>query len=147
MQSLFRVLVVIGVVLSEAACSLLPDQKAVEVAPSEKATPWQSGKGYPTSPEGVVQAFLVAYQEDPQMMLQYLDQSVFGGWTPEAIVENLQFNGMIDSFAIRNATVNNDPAEAIVIVDILFSGEVLQRSFLLTPNGLYWSIYSIARSE
>ena len=147
MKSLFRILVFFTILTNVAACSILPDQPKSEAVPSIKATPWESGKGYPTSPEGVVQAFLVAYQEEPQMMLQYLDQGVFGGWTPESIVENLQFNGMIDSFAIRNATVNNDPAEAVVIVDILIGGEVLQRSFLLTPHDLYWTIYSITRIE
>jgi hypothetical protein len=147
MKILFRGFVLIVFVVTAAACSLFPGQQSAGVVPSEKATPWQSGIGYPTSPEGVVQAFLVAYQEEPDMMLQYLDQSVFGGWTPESIVENLQFNGMIDSFAIRNATVNNDPAEAVVVVDILISGELLQRSFLLTPHDLYWTIYSITRFE
>ncbi len=147
MKFFFCGLLIVFFMITVTACSILTNQQSAGAAPSEKATPWQSGKAYPTSPEGVVQAFLVAYQEEPQMMLQYLDQSVFGGWTPESIVENLQFNGMMDSFAIRNATVNNDPAEAVVVVDILIGGELLQRSFLLTPHDLYWTIYSIARYE
>jgi hypothetical protein len=147
MKSLFRGFVLFVFMVITASCSLFPVEQTAGEVTSVKATPWQSGKGYPTSPEGVVQAFLVAYQEEPEMMLQYLDQSVFGGWTPESIVENLHFNGMIDSFAIRNATVNNDPAEAVVVVDILISGELLQRSFLLTPHDLYWTIYSITRFD
>lgn len=95
---------------------------------------------YPTTPEGVVQAFLNAYQEEPDQMVQYLSQGQQAQSPEEDGTNLLQVEGDIDGFAVQSAAVSVDPPGAVIVVAIQTGGTEALRRFSLTKESEKWVI-------
>lgn len=100
--------------------------------------PAQGEEDYPATPEGVVQAFLNAYQEQPDQMGQYLRQAQQASEEDKANL--LQIEGDIDGFAIQSAAVSVDPPGAVIVVAIQTGGTEALRRFSLTRQNEKWVI-------
>jgi hypothetical protein len=95
---------------------------------------------YPTSPEGVVQAFLATYDVNPQEALAYLTTGAQSNFNASL----LQFNQTIEGFTIDQAAVNPDLPGAFIGVAIQSSGNETRRDFTLTKENNQWKIETIS---
>jgi hypothetical protein len=95
---------------------------------------------YPTSPEGVVQAFLATYDVNPQEALAYLTTGAQTNFNASL----LQFNQTIEGFTIDQAAVNPDLPGAFIGVAIQSSGSETRRDFTLTKENNQWKIETIS---
>jgi len=95
---------------------------------------------YPTSPEGVVQAFLAIHETDPQDALPYLSSGARTSYNPAL----LQFGGAVEGFTIDQAAVNPDLPGAFIGVAIQVSGSETRRDFTLVMESGQWKIETIA---
>ncbi|MEN4042528.1 MAG: hypothetical protein ROW39_09300 [Anaerolineaceae bacterium] len=103
---------------------------------------------YPTSPEGVVEAFLVIYETDPQAARSYLTSDAQAAFDPAL----LQFDANMDGFAIDQAGVNPGLARvnpgpelpgAFIGVGIQVAGREIRRDFTLGMENGQWKIETI----
>ncbi|HSV85566.1 MAG TPA: hypothetical protein VLH85_03260 [Levilinea sp.] len=95
---------------------------------------------YPTSPEGVVQAFLAIYETNPHEALIYLTSGAQAAFDPAL----LQFNGAMEGFSIDQAAVNPDLPGAFIGVAIQISGSETRRDFTLVMENGQWKIETIS---
>ena len=116
-KSVFIVFLVL--VLVSLACTFPTEPQAV---PEQN----QASLDYPDSPEAVVHAFLIAYQEGAENLTQYVKGSSSGS----DAVYMLDINGMMMSFIIQSASVRPDPPGATIEVGLTW--EIKKRSEFLT---------------
>jgi type IV pilus biogenesis protein CpaD/CtpE len=150
-----RILItVLLVALITAGCTSKPEQTAASVPPvqnfaagiaPENTNPesgiTQVANGqYPTSPEGVVQAFLATYGANPQDALPYLTAGAQATLNSAA----LQFEGSIEGFTIDQAAVNPDLPGAFIGVAIQVSGVESRRDFTLVVENGQWKIETVS---
>jgi hypothetical protein len=94
---------------------------------------------YPTSPEGVVEAFLVIYETDPQAARSYLTSGAQAAFDPAL----LQFDANMEGFAIDQAGVNPELPGAFIGVVIQVAGREIRRDFTLGMENGQWKIETI----
>jgi len=100
------------------------------------------------SPEAAVTAFLVAYQENPDGMADYLTSATKTALADGNAATLLGFgDGALEGFAIQAAAVNPDPPAAMVEVAIRAGGVDALRRFHLTKENDSWVIDSIEIPE
>lgn len=99
---------------------------------------------YPEDAEGVVIAFLTAYQSDQEEMAQYLSQA-FQKTIPEGGPGLLlQFRDILEGYAVTSAAVSKDPPAAIITVAIKIAGTAdSTRVFTLAKEDGKWVITGI----
>ena len=129
-KSVFIVFLVL--VLVSLACTFPTETQSV----SEQN---QVSSDYPDSPEGVVRAFLIAYQEGAENLAQYVKGSSSGS----DAVYMLDINGMMMSFIIQSASVRPDPPGATIEVGINLGDQETVRVFNLAKEDEQWVIISI----
>ena len=129
-KSVFIVFLVL--VLVSLACTFPTETQSV----SEQN---QVSSDYPDSPEGVVRAFLIAYQEGAENLAQYVKGSSSGS----DAVYMLDINGMMMSFIIQSASVRPDPPGATIEVGINLGDQDTVRVFNLAKEDEQWVIISI----
>ena len=129
-KSVFIVFLVL--VLVSLACTFPTETQSV----SEQN---QVSLDYPDSPEGVVRAFLIAYQEGAENLAQYVKGSSSGS----DAVYMLDINGMMMSFIIQSASVRPDPPGATIEVGINLGDQETVRVFNLAKEDEQWVIISI----
>lgn len=110
------------------------------VDPASGLTQAANGQ-YPTSPEGVVEAFLVIYETDPQAARSYLTSGAQAAFDPAL----LQFDANMEGFAIDQAGVNPGPElpGAFIGVGIQVAGREIRRDFTLGMENGQWKIETI----
>ncbi len=129
-KSVFIVFLVL--VLVSLACTFPTETQSV---PEQN----QVSLDYPDSPEGVVRAFLIAYQEGAENLAQYVKGSSSGS----DAVYMLDINGMMMSFIIQSASVRPDPPGATIEVGINLGDQETVRVFNLSKEDEQWVIISI----
>jgi hypothetical protein len=115
------------------------DVAAENVNPVSGITQIANGE-YPTSPEGVVQAFLVTYDNSPLDAIPYLSSGAQASFNPNL----LQFNGSLEGFTIDQAAVNPDLPGAFIGVAIQSAGDETRRDFTLVKENGQWKIETIS---
>ncbi|HEX7555575.1 MAG TPA: hypothetical protein VF338_03040 [Leptolinea sp.] len=104
----------------------------------------QSAAGdYPTTPEGVVQAFLTSYQEAPDRMSNFLIPTRRAQQPPGGASGMLQIIGGLEGMVIQSAAVSPEPPTAAITVLIRAGGIDYPRKFLLTKDNSGWGIDAI----
>lgn len=98
---------------------------------------------YPTTPEGVVLAFLASYQEAPDRMSGFLTAARRAQQPPGGSTAMLQISGNFEGMVVQSAAVNPDPPTASIIVLIQAGGKDYPRKFVLTRDVAGWGIDSI----
>jgi hypothetical protein len=116
---------------------------AAEHTNSESGITQVSNGEYPTSPEGVVQAFLATHQVSVPDSLAYLSSGAQATLNAEQFAAVMQFGGPIEGFTIDQAAVNPDIG-AFIGVAIQVGGNELRRDFTLTIENGMWKIESIS---
>ncbi len=109
--------------------------------------PLSSGGEYPGQPEGVVQAFLIAYQERPDEMSGYLADARRTNQPPGGSVGMLQILGPLQGVVVKSAVVNPDPPLAAIHVMIKSGGIESERLFILIKDGGLWGIDEIQKAD
>lgn len=99
-----------------------------------------SGSDYPSTPEGVVQSFLIAYQESPDDMSDYVTGSRRSNFPPGGSVGMLQILGPLEGVLIKSAVVNPDPPFAAIVAIVKAGGIESQRQFILNKENDRWGI-------
>jgi hypothetical protein len=101
------------------------------------------GEGYPGQPEGVVQAFLIAYQESPDEMSGYLTAGRRANQPPGGSVGMLRILGPLEGLMVQSVVVNPDPPTAAIQALIKSGGIESRRQFILILEGGLWGIDEI----
>ncbi len=129
----------------EAPIQEAPSQEAQAAAAAvESQIPAVPAPGeYPTSPEGVVQAFLASYVAQPKEMKSYLSQSQADSLPSGGIKALLGFQGDLEGFVIDAAAVSPQPPAAVVSAAVKVGGAEIRRSFTLSKENDAWKIESI----
>jgi hypothetical protein len=110
----------------------------------ENAGPVEITSGeYPTSPEGVVQAFLSTFAGNPEGAVSYISAGAQANLNPERFAAVLQLNGAIEDFMIDQAAVNPDLPGAFIGVAVQVAGSEVRRDFTLTIENGMWKIETI----
>ncbi len=127
-----------------AAGQLLGAQPQVKDAPAqagEAGVPPVPAPGeYPTSPEGVVQAFLASYEAQPDAMVSYLSQGQSAAVPADGAGALLGFTGTLEGFVIDAAAVNPQTPAAVVSAAVKVGGAEIRRTFTLGKEGDAWKI-------
>lgn len=131
------------IVPTEAAAVEVETQEAATEEATELPAAADSSETYPAAPEEVVQAFLLAAQQTPDQMAQYLASSVeipAGG-----PIKLLNISGSLKSFELLSGSVNPDPPAASIKVQITVGSKTGQRTFILTQTDDKWVITKIVK--
>jgi hypothetical protein len=105
--------------------------------------PIQVGDIYPSTPEGVVEAFLIAYQGSPDLMKQYLSSGLITHLPTGGAAGLLGFNGTLQGYVIQSGSGMLNPPGAIVKVALKVGGQDLNRNFTLLQENGKWVIDTI----
>ncbi|MDR3575588.1 MAG: hypothetical protein P4L50_17145 [Anaerolineaceae bacterium] len=106
-------------------------------------TPIQVGDIYPSTPEGVVESFLIAYQGSPDQMKQYLSSGLITHLPASGAAGLLGFKGTLQGYVIQSGSGMLNPPGAIVKVALQVGGQVLNRNFTLLQDNGKWVIDTI----
>lgn len=99
---------------------------------------------YPSTPEEVVQAFLIAYQENPDAMSSFLTPTRRAIQPPGGSVGMLQILGSLEGVLVKSVVVNPaEPPQAAIVVLIRSGGVDSQRQFVLVNEHGRWGIDQI----
>jgi hypothetical protein len=157
----FRIILILMALTFLPACGVNPfstEETIYEIQPTyivQKSTPdivlitpvtlptRPSGQ-YPEDAEGVVIAFLTAYQSDQEGMAQYLSQA-FQKMVPDGGAGMLlQFRDILEGYAVTSAAVSKDPPAAIITVAVKVAGTAdSTRVFTLAKEDGKWVITGI----
>jgi hypothetical protein len=105
--------------------------------------PIQVGDIYPSTPEGVVEAFLIAYQGSPEQMKQYLSSGLITHLPSSGAAGLLKFSGTLQGYVIQSGSGMLNPPGAIVKVALQVGGKNLNRNFTLLQDNGKWVIDTI----
>jgi hypothetical protein len=105
--------------------------------------PIQIGDIYPSTSEGVVEAFLVAYQGSPDLMKQYLSSGLMTHLPAGGAAGLLGFSGTLQGYIIQSGSGMQNPPGAIVKVALQVGGKSLNRNFTLLQENGKWVIDTI----
>ena len=98
---------------------------------------------YPDTPEGVVQAFVGAYPEDTNGMLQYLSASLVASLPAGGPGELLNVQGDVNGFLILSGSTVPQPPQAEVQGAFQVGTQQVQRTFNLVQENGRWVINGI----
>jgi len=105
--------------------------------------PIQIGDIYPSTPEGVVEAFLIAYQGSPDQMKQYLSSGLITHLPAGGAAGLLSFTGTLQGYVIQSGSGMLNPPGAIVKVALEVGQQDLNRNFTLVQENGKWVIDTI----
>jgi len=105
--------------------------------------PIQVGDIYPSTSEGVVEAFLEAYQGNPDQMKQYLSSGLITHLPAGGAAGLLKFSGTLQGYVIQSGSGMMNPPGAIVKVALRVNGQDLNRNFTLVQDNGKWVIDTI----
>lgn len=98
---------------------------------------------YPTTPEAVVQAFLLSLQADPASSINYLSAALRSNLPAEGPTALLAVSGEITGVAIQSGAVSLEPAAAQVDVGLQVAETIVTRRFNMLQEKEHWVITSI----
>lgn len=99
---------------------------------------------YPEDAEGVVIAFLTAYQSDQEGMEQYLSKALRKKVPEGGPGMLLQFRDLLEGYAVTAVAVNQQPPAAAITVAVKIAGTVNSiRKFSLVQEDEKWVINGI----
>lgn len=153
MKRLTKILLIASVLLmTQAACILQAYVESrqpsftVEVTPNQSngsSGPQMGATAYPSSPEEVVSGFILASQDDPALMVQFLSPARQQTLPDEGPFSILDIDAPIQGYTIKSAAVSPEPPAATVEVIIQAGGRDLTRTFQLTQTNGFWFIESV----
>jgi hypothetical protein len=109
--------------------------------------PIQVGDMYPSTPEGVVEAYLIAYQGSPELMKQYLSSGLLTHLPVGGAAGLLGFSGTLQGYVIQSGSGMLNPPGAIVKVALKVGGQDLNRNFTLLQDNGKWVIDTIQNAS
>ncbi len=115
---------------------------AAATAPAATETVTPAG-AYPDTPEGVIQAFVDAYPEDTNGMLQYLSASLKSSLPPGGPGERLNLPGDINGFVILSGSAVPQPPQAVYQGAFQVGTQQVLRTFDLVKENGRWVINGI----
>ena len=164
----YVLVLILWIFLLGAACTyqrgpmLLATQKASPstVAPGEATTtgePFQTTLStslplataignkplFPSTPEALVQAFILAQQDDPKLSEDYLSNTLKSKWANKKLADLMAIDGTIEGSAILSGAVAFQPPAAKVVVGLLVKGKNYSRQFNLIKENDHWAIDSV----
>ena len=99
---------------------------------------------YPEDAEGVVIAFLTAYQSDQEGMEKYLSKALRKKIPEGGPGMLLRFRDVLEGYAVTSAAVNQDPPAAVITVAVKVAGTAdSTRKFTLAQENGQWVINGI----
>ena len=99
---------------------------------------------YPEDAEGVVIAFLTAYQSDQEGMDKYLSKAMRKKVPEGGPGMLLQLRDILEGYAVTSAAVNQDPPAAVIAVAVKVAGTAdSSRKFTLSQEDGKWVINGI----
>ncbi len=111
---------------------------------TQVSLPTRPSGQYPEDAEGVVIAFLTAYQSDQEGMAQYLSQAYQKMIPDGGAGMLLQFRDILEGYAVTSAAVSKDPPAAIITVAVKVAGTAdSTREFTLAKEDGKWVITGI----
>ena len=119
------------------------EEPSVPPATDAPATTVTPAAIYPDTPEGVVQAFVGAYPEDTNGMLQYLSASVLASLPAGGPGELLNVQGDVNGFLILSGSTVPQPPQAEVQGAFQAGTQLVQRTFNLVQENGRWVINGI----
>jgi hypothetical protein len=84
--------------------------------------PTRDPNKYPEDAEGVVIAFLTAYQSDQEGMEKYLSKAMRKKVPEGGPGMLLQFRDVLEGYGVTSVAVNQDPAAAVITVAVKVAG-------------------------
>lgn len=124
--------------ISQPTPSSLP---AAQVSPEAEVT--EVSSEYPDTAEGVVSAFLDAYSQDNESMLEFLSPFALASLPEAGPAALLNFDGHLQGFFIQSATVVPEPPAALVEVIVDVDGKTGAREFQLSQSVGRWVIDTV----
>ena len=99
---------------------------------------------YPEDAEGVVIAFLTAYQSDQEGMDKYLSKAMRKKVPEGGPGMLIQLRDILEGYAVTSAAVNQDPPAAVITVAVKVAGTAdSSRKFTLSQEDGKWVINGI----
>ena len=99
---------------------------------------------YPEDAEGVVIAFLTAYQSDHEGMEKYLSKAMRKKVPEGGPGMMLRFRDVLEGYAVTSVAVNQDPPAAVITVAVKVAGTAdSTRKFTLAQEDGHWVINGI----
>jgi len=99
---------------------------------------------YPEDAEGVVIAFLTAYQSDQEGMDKYLSKAMRKKVPEGGPGMLIQLRDILEGYAVTSAAVNQDPPAAVITVAVKVAGIAdSSRKFTLSQEDGKWVINGI----
>ena len=118
--------------------------------PAEKRLPTENSDQqvvYPNTPEGVVQAFLLALQARPELAPRYLSNDLRKNLPANGALDLLGVPGVIQGVAIQSGAASLDPPEAGVEVGFQVDQTMSLRRFHLLKENENWVIDKIEKAD
>jgi len=126
--------------LPSGTISMVTPGEEPSVPPATAVTP---AAVYPDTPEGVVQAFVYAYPDDTNGMLQYLGASLVASLPAGGPGEILNVQGDVNGFIILSGSTVPQPPQAEVQGAFQVGTQQVLRTFNLVQENGRWVINGI----
>lgn len=134
-----------GVVREVQPTSLIQDQATPNIMLiTTVPLPTRDPGMYPADAEGVVIAFLTAYQSDQEGMDKYLSKAMRKKVPEGGPGMFLRFRDVLEGYAVTSVAVNQDPTAAVITVAVKVAGTAdSTRKFTLAQEDSRWVINGI----
>ncbi|MCE1253239.1 MAG: hypothetical protein LWX83_06770 [Anaerolineae bacterium] len=149
----FLVILIVGLIalMTLVACSYERGPMKITLTPLTPSATSDAQKGavvndqmaYPTTPEALVQAFMLSLQANPDLSSRYLSKTLRLALPVGGPAELLSVSGVIEGVAIQSGAASLEPPEALVDVGLQVNGTINQRRFHLVKEDDRWSIEQI----
>lgn len=139
----------VGVVREVKPTSLIEDVATPNIMLiTAVPVPTRDPSMYPGDAEGVVIAFLTAYQSDQEGMEKYLSKAMRKKVPEGGPGMLLRFMDVLEGYAVTSVAVNQDPPAAVITVAIKVAGTAdSTRKFTLAQENGKWVINGIEVSK
>lgn len=118
---------------------------AVEETPAAANSVTNSSQGL--APEDFIYSFLTAYEDNPDEMILYLDETLKESLPEGGIPELLGFSGTLQGLVFQAGSGSPDTDRATVEAHIQMDQQQIVRVFTLTRQGETWLITGITSKE
>ena len=128
------------------ACQLnnTPQESVVTNSPEIlSATPVATDNQYPSTPEEVIRAFLIAYPSDPVYAVQYISPSLVKTLDASSASKLLPFSGEINGFIIIKGDTSAEGETSEILTNIAFQSSSSEIQFNLEISDGRWVINQI----
>lgn len=117
------------------------DTPAIQI---QTASPTAEKNEYPSTPEEVIRAFLIAYPSDQVYAIQFLSPSFVSTLNATSAAKLLPASGDITGFIIEKGSTSAEAEQSEILTNIAFENMSSQVQFNLEIVDGRWVIYQIA---